>query len=89
MNLLGCTETKIAGPGSFLESTKGEYVPANFEPNPQDPWVKGIADEIELDGLLSLASALQARHRCLEDDSCSEVTPEHQLSDGCHISKNP
>lgn len=51
-------------------------MPANFEPNPQDPRVNGIADEIELDGLLSLASALQARDRRLEDDSCSEVTTD-------------
>ena len=63
-------------------------MPANFEPNQQDPWVEGIADEIELDALLSLASTRQAQRRHLEDESRSEVTPELQLSDGCRIAKN-
>jgi len=64
-------------------------MPSNPRPNPQGPSVDGIADERELDFLLSLATALQAQQRHLRNESPSEVTAEPRLSDSLSGRKDP
>jgi len=64
-------------------------MPSDFEPNPQGALSKGVADEWDLDWLLSLATALQAQQRHLQSESSFEGTTEQNLSDSRPAAKKP